>query len=157
MDHHDGVPPRVMVADDDRAIRESLARALELYVEACQQDVARGCSVAGDLATHGDEVPRDEARGLALREKACRLGDAIACNNLGVAYERMGHVTEAKEAYSRATALSPRYVKARVNSDRVAKFVKKYADLHGVLLEASQAWAADVVSGAYPDAEHTYE
>ena len=44
-----------------------------------------------------------------------------------------------------------------LNSDRVAKFVKKYADLHGVLLEASQAWAADVVSGAYPDAEHTYE
>jgi hypothetical protein len=28
MDHHDGVPPRVLVADDD-AIRESLARALE--------------------------------------------------------------------------------------------------------------------------------
>ena len=29
-DHHDGVPHRVLIADDDRAIRESLARALEL-------------------------------------------------------------------------------------------------------------------------------
>jgi two-component system response regulator MprA len=28
--HHEGVPSRVLVADDDRAIRESLARALEL-------------------------------------------------------------------------------------------------------------------------------
>ena len=28
--HHEGVPNRVLIADDDRAIRESLARALEL-------------------------------------------------------------------------------------------------------------------------------
>jgi 3-methyl-2-oxobutanoate hydroxymethyltransferase len=46
---------------------------------------------------------------------------------------------------------------AGLTPGRTAKFVKKYADLHGVLLEASQAWAADVVSGAYPGPEHTYE
>jgi 3-methyl-2-oxobutanoate hydroxymethyltransferase len=46
---------------------------------------------------------------------------------------------------------------AGLTPGRTAKFVKKYADLHGVLLEASQAWAADVVSGAYPAPEHTYE
>jgi 3-methyl-2-oxobutanoate hydroxymethyltransferase len=46
---------------------------------------------------------------------------------------------------------------AGLTPGRPAKFVKKYADLHGVLLEASQAWAADVVSGAYPAPEHTYE
>jgi Flp pilus assembly protein TadD len=46
---------------------------------------------------------------------------AYVQNNLGVAYERMGKLTEAKAAYDRATALSPKYVKARINSDRVAK------------------------------------
>jgi 3-methyl-2-oxobutanoate hydroxymethyltransferase len=35
--------------------------------------------------------------------------------------------------------------------------VKKYADMHGMLLDASKAWASDVVSGAYPAPEHTYE
>ena len=45
---------------------------------------------------------------------------------------------------------------AGLTPGRTAKFVKKYADVHGVLLEASQAWAADVVSGAYPAPEHTY-
>jgi 3-methyl-2-oxobutanoate hydroxymethyltransferase len=46
---------------------------------------------------------------------------------------------------------------AGLTPGRTAKFVKKYADVHGVLLDASKAWAADVVSGAYPAAEHTYE
>jgi tetratricopeptide (TPR) repeat protein len=46
---------------------------------------------------------------------------AYVQNNLGVAYERVGRKIEAKEAYSRAIALSPRYVKAKLNSDRVAK------------------------------------
>ena len=45
---------------------------------------------------------------------------------------------------------------AGLTPGRTAKFVKRYADLHGVLLEASRAWAADVVSGAYPGPEHTY-
>jgi 3-methyl-2-oxobutanoate hydroxymethyltransferase len=45
---------------------------------------------------------------------------------------------------------------AGLTPGRTAKFVKKYADLHGVLLEASRAWADDVVSGAYPGPEHTY-
>ncbi|MFC6238919.1 3-methyl-2-oxobutanoate hydroxymethyltransferase [Longivirga aurantiaca] len=45
---------------------------------------------------------------------------------------------------------------AGLTPGRTAKFVKKYADVHGVLLEAAQAWAGDVVSGAYPAEEHTY-
>jgi 3-methyl-2-oxobutanoate hydroxymethyltransferase len=45
---------------------------------------------------------------------------------------------------------------AGLTPGRTAKFVKKYADVHGVLLDASKAWAADVVSGAYPGPEHTY-
>ena len=46
---------------------------------------------------------------------------------------------------------------AGLTPGRTAKFVKKYADVGGVLHDAAQAWAADVVSGAYPATEHTYE
>ena len=46
---------------------------------------------------------------------------------------------------------------AGLTPGRTAKFVKKYADVGGVLHDAAQAWAADVVSGAYPAPEHTYE
>jgi len=46
---------------------------------------------------------------------------------------------------------------AGLTPGKTAKFVKKYADVHGVLLDASKAWASDVVSGAYPAPEHTYE
>lgn len=38
-----------------------------------------------------------------------------------------------------------------------AKFVKQYANLGEVVSKASSAWAADVISGAYPDLDHSYE
>lgn len=40
-------------------------------------------------------------------------------NNLGVAYERLGLDAEAHAAFSRAAELSPRYVQAKLNRDRV--------------------------------------
>ena len=39
---------------------------------------------------------------------------------------------------------------------RTAKFVRKYADVAGVLTEAVRSYADDVASGAFPAAEHTY-
>jgi 3-methyl-2-oxobutanoate hydroxymethyltransferase len=36
------------------------------------------------------------------------------------------------------------------------KFVKRYADLRGVLTDAARAYAEEVVSGAYPDADRLY-
>lgn len=36
------------------------------------------------------------------------------------------------------------------------RFVRRYADLRGVLDQAARAFAADVSSGAYPGPEHTY-
>jgi 3-methyl-2-oxobutanoate hydroxymethyltransferase len=39
---------------------------------------------------------------------------------------------------------------------RMARFVKQYADMHGVLLEGARAYAADVRSGDFPAAEHTF-
>jgi len=38
-----------------------------------------------------------------------------------------------------------------------AKFVQHYASLRTTMLEASSAWARDVVSGKYPDLDHSYE
>jgi 3-methyl-2-oxobutanoate hydroxymethyltransferase len=39
---------------------------------------------------------------------------------------------------------------------RAAKFVKPYADLRSVMIAAVREWSADVVSGAYPDLDHSY-
>ncbi|WP_344894268.1 3-methyl-2-oxobutanoate hydroxymethyltransferase [Actinomadura meridiana] len=39
---------------------------------------------------------------------------------------------------------------------RTAKFVKKFADMNALLGEAARSYADEVVSGAYPAAEHTY-
>ena len=38
-----------------------------------------------------------------------------------------------------------------------AKFVKQFADLRSIMFQASRAWADEVVSGKYPDADHSYE
>ena len=43
-----------------------------------------------------------------------------------------------------------------LNDGRTARFVKKYADVHGVLLDAAREYAADVASGAFPGPEHTF-
>ncbi|QWZ06433.1 3-methyl-2-oxobutanoate hydroxymethyltransferase [Nocardioides panacis] len=45
---------------------------------------------------------------------------------------------------------------AGLRTGRLPRFVKQYADLHGVLLGAAQAYAADVASGAFPGPEHTF-
>ncbi len=41
-------------------------------------------------------------------------------------------------------------------SPRTPKFVKKYADVAGVLKAAAQSYAEDVVSGTFPAPEHAY-
>jgi 3-methyl-2-oxobutanoate hydroxymethyltransferase len=45
---------------------------------------------------------------------------------------------------------------AGLRTGRMPRFVKQYADVHGVLLEAARAYAADVADGAFPSAEHTF-
>lgn len=44
-----------------------------------------------------------------------------------------------------------------LNSGRTARFVKKYADLHGIMLEATRAYISDVKGGAFPAAEHSFD
>ncbi|MGN0063813.1 MAG: 3-methyl-2-oxobutanoate hydroxymethyltransferase [Nocardioides sp.] len=43
-----------------------------------------------------------------------------------------------------------------LRTGRMPRFVKQYADLHQVLLDAAQAYAADVKSGSFPGPEHTF-
>ena len=43
-----------------------------------------------------------------------------------------------------------------LRTGRMPRFVKQYADLHGVMLEAAKAYAADVADGSFPGPEHTF-
>jgi 3-methyl-2-oxobutanoate hydroxymethyltransferase len=43
-----------------------------------------------------------------------------------------------------------------LRTGRMAKFVKQYADVHGVLLDAARAYAAEVKDGSFPGPEHTF-
>lgn len=46
---------------------------------------------------------------------------------------------------------------AGLRADPVPRFVKRYADLRGILTAAATAFAADVAAGSYPGPEHSYE
>ncbi|WP_248581213.1 3-methyl-2-oxobutanoate hydroxymethyltransferase [Nocardioides sp. InS609-2] len=43
-----------------------------------------------------------------------------------------------------------------LRTGRMATFVKQYADVHGVLLEAARAYADDVRGGSFPGPEHSF-
>ncbi|MBA8825552.1 3-methyl-2-oxobutanoate hydroxymethyltransferase [Saccharopolyspora lacisalsi] len=46
---------------------------------------------------------------------------------------------------------------AGMNTGHTARFVKRYADLGGMLSEAASAFAADVRDGAFPAPEHSFD
>jgi 3-methyl-2-oxobutanoate hydroxymethyltransferase len=45
---------------------------------------------------------------------------------------------------------------AGLRTGRLPRFVKQYADVHGVLLEAATNFAADVAAETFPAPEHTF-
>jgi 3-methyl-2-oxobutanoate hydroxymethyltransferase len=45
---------------------------------------------------------------------------------------------------------------AGLTAGRLPRFVKRYADISGELLDAARRYAADVAAGAYPDQAHSY-
>jgi 3-methyl-2-oxobutanoate hydroxymethyltransferase len=98
---------------------------------------AKALQAAGAFAVVLEVVPAD---------LAASVTEALAIPTIGIG---AGAGTDAQViVWQDMAGLTP---------GRTAKFVKKYADVHGVLLDAAQSWAADVVSGAYPAPEHTYE
>jgi 3-methyl-2-oxobutanoate hydroxymethyltransferase len=44
-----------------------------------------------------------------------------------------------------------------LRTGKAPRFVKRYADLHGVLLAAARAYAGDVQAGTFPGPEHAFE
>jgi 3-methyl-2-oxobutanoate hydroxymethyltransferase len=44
-----------------------------------------------------------------------------------------------------------------MNTGRTARFVKRYADLGGILADAATRFADDVRNRAFPSAEHSFE
>jgi 3-methyl-2-oxobutanoate hydroxymethyltransferase len=45
---------------------------------------------------------------------------------------------------------------AGLRTGRLPRFVKQYADLHGMLLDAAREYASDVAAGTFPGPEHTF-
>ena len=45
---------------------------------------------------------------------------------------------------------------AGLRTGKAPRFVKRYADVHGVLLNAAQAFAAEVADGSFPTEEHSF-
>ncbi len=43
-----------------------------------------------------------------------------------------------------------------LRTGKMARFVKQYADVHGILLDAARAYADDVRGGTFPGADHTF-
>lgn len=78
-------------------------------------------------------------------ELAAKVTASLAMSTVGIG---AGNVTDAQVLVWQDMA--------GLTADPVAKFVKRYANIGTELGEAAKAYAADVLSGAYPAAEHTY-
>ena len=97
---------------------------------------ARAMEAAGAFAVVMEMVPGDVAA-----EVTAAVG--IPTIGIGAGNRCDGQVLVWQDAFGLRTG-------------RMARFVRQYADLHGVLLEAAQAYAADVKAGTFPAEEHTF-
>ena len=96
---------------------------------------AKAMEVAGAFAVVLECVPA---------ELAARVTDSLSIPTIGIG---AGPDCDAQVlVWQDMAGLSP----------RTPKFVKRYADVAGVLGQAAKAFAADVAGGAFPDAEHSY-
>ena len=99
-------------------------------------DDAKYVEAAGAFAVVMEMVPGDVA-GKVTRELS------IPTIGIGAGPDCDGQVLVWQDAFGLRTG-------------RMAKFVKQYADVHGVLLDAARAYADEVRSGAFPGPEHTF-
>jgi 3-methyl-2-oxobutanoate hydroxymethyltransferase len=96
---------------------------------------AKAMEVAGAFAVVLECVPA---------ELAARVTDSLSIPTIGIG---AGPDCDAQVlVWQDMAGLSP----------RTAKFVKRYADVAGVLGQAARAFAAEVGGGAFPDAQHSY-
>jgi 3-methyl-2-oxobutanoate hydroxymethyltransferase len=97
---------------------------------------AKAVEAAGAFAVVMEMVPGDVA-GQVTRELS------IPTIGIGAGNQCDGQVLVWQDAFGLRTG-------------RMARFVKQYADLHGVLLDAAKAYAEDVKGGTFPGPEHTF-
>ena len=97
---------------------------------------ARAVQEAGAFAVVMEMVPGDVAERISkeLTIPTIGIGAGAGCD---------GQVLVWQDAFGLRTG-------------RMARFVKQYADVHGVLLEAARAYADDVRGGTFPGPEHTF-
>lgn len=100
-------------------------------------DEARALEAAGAFAVVLEMVPAPVAE---------RVTEVLAIPTIGIG---AGPGTDAQVlVWSDFAGLRP---------GKAPRFVKKYADLRATLFAAAQSYAADVESGAFPAAEHSFE
>ena len=97
---------------------------------------ARAMEEAGAFAVVMEMVPGDVAAEVTKSV-------AIPTIGIGAGLQCDGQVLVWQDAFGLRTGRMPR-------------FVKQYADLHGVLLQAARDYAADVRAGTFPGPEHTF-
>ena len=97
---------------------------------------ARAVQEAGAFAVVMEMVPGDVATSVSqeLAIPTIGIGAGSGCD---------GQVLVWQDAFGLRTG-------------RMARFVKQYADVHGVLLDAARAYADDVRAGTFPADEHTF-
>ena len=91
---------------------------------------------AGAFAVVMEMVPGDVAGEVTRKLRIPTIG-------IGAGNETDGQVLVWQDAFGLRTG-------------KMAKFVKQYADVHGVLLDAARAYAAEVKDGSFPGTEHTF-
>ncbi len=99
-------------------------------------DDATAVQEAGAFAVVMEMVPGDVAAQVTKEL-------AIPTIGIGAGAECDGQVLVWQDAFGLRTG-------------KMARFVKQYADVHGVLLEAARAYADDVRGGTFPGPEHTF-
>ena len=97
---------------------------------------AQALEEAGAFAVVMEMVPGDVAADVTAAVGIPTIG-------IGAGVECDGQVLVWQDAFGLRTG-------------KMARFVKQYADVHGVLLDAARAYAADVKAGTFPGPEHTF-
>ncbi len=97
---------------------------------------ARAIEAAGAFAVVMEMVPGDVAAKVTSEL-------AIPTIGIGAGVDCDGQVLVWQDAFG-------------MRSGKMARFVKQYADLRGVLLEGARSYADEVRSGAFPGSEHTF-
>ncbi|MEO7351673.1 MAG: 3-methyl-2-oxobutanoate hydroxymethyltransferase [Marmoricola sp.] len=99
-------------------------------------DDARAVEAAGAFAVVMEMVPGDVAGRITKELSIPTIG-------IGAGADCDGQVLVWQDAFGMRTG-------------KMARFVKQYADLHGVLLDGAKTYAEEVRSGAFPGPEHTF-